>query len=72
MPCCPFWQAAVMVGHQPMLWVVNRSDVRTNVPALAGALGLEQQQQQQGADAATLAERMPVLLACETEWLRLK
>jgi hypothetical protein len=57
-----------------MLWVVNRSDVRTNVPALAGALGLEQQQQQQqqGADAATLAERMPVLLACETEWLRLK
>lgn len=71
-----------MVGHQPMLWVINRSDVRTPVPALARALGLEQQQQQQtpdqqqqqqqGADASTLAERMPVLLACETDWLRLK
>lgn len=80
-------QAAVMVGHQPMLWVINRSDVRTTVPALARALGLEGQQQQQQApqdaaaagdaaggvaDAATLAERMPVLLACETDWLRLK
>jgi hypothetical protein len=65
-----------------MLWVINHSDVRTQVPALARALGLEQQQQheqaahqqqqQQGADASTLAERMPVLLACETDWLRLK
>jgi hypothetical protein len=54
-----------------MLWVINKGDVRTNVPALAAALGL-QQQQQQGGDAATLAERMPVLLACETEWLKLK
>lgn len=61
-----------MVGHQPMLWVVNKGDVRTNVPALAAALGLQQPQQQQGGDAATLAERMPVLLACETDWLRLK
>lgn len=75
-----------MVGRQPMLWVVNRSDVRTTVPALAAALGLPQQQQQQlsdhpeqqkqqqqeAADATTLAERMPVLLACETDWLRLK
>ena len=60
-----------MVGHQPMLWVINRGDVRTSVPALARALGLEQQQQE-GADAATLAERMPVLLACETDWLKLK
>lgn len=67
-----------MVGRQPMLWVINRSDVRTSVSALAQALGLEQQGEGDGtsasaaADAATLAERMPVLLACETEWLRLK
>lgn len=68
-----------MIGRQPMLWVVSRGDVRSNVPALARALGLQQQhhqpaagQQEEAADATSLVERMPVLLACETSWLKLK
>lgn len=55
-----------MLGRQSMLWVVGRGDVRSPVPAIASALGLEAQQ------AAALVERMPVLLACETAWLTLK
>jgi hypothetical protein len=59
-------QAAVMVGRQSILWVIPHSDIRSPVPAMATALGLKQQ------DAAKLVERMPVLLACETSWLKLK
>eukprot|EP00775_Hariotina_reticulata_P005392 gene5392-5626_t len=58
-------KAAVMVGRQSMLWVIPRSDIRSPVPAIATALGLQQQ------DATALVERMPVLLACETSWLKL-
>jgi len=46
-----------MVGRQSILWVIPRSDIRSPVPAIATALGLQQP------DAAKLVERMPVLLA---------
>jgi hypothetical protein len=59
-------QAAVMLGRQSMLWVVARGDVRAAVPAVASGLGLAQE------EAAKLVEKMPVLLACEAAWLRLK
>ncbi|KIZ04962.1 hypothetical protein MNEG_3000 [Monoraphidium neglectum] len=48
-----------MVGRQPMLWAIPPRDVKCDVPALAGRLGVSE------GDAARLAERMPVLLALE-------
>jgi hypothetical protein len=59
-------QAAVMLGRQSMLWVVARGDVRSAVPAVATGLGLSKD------EASQLVERMPVLLACEAAWLKLK
>lgn len=59
-------QAALSLGRQPMLWVVGSSDVRSPAPVLAERLGLTM------ADAATLLERMPVLLAYQPDWLCLK
>lgn len=59
-------QAAVMVGRQSMLWVIARGDVRSPAPAIATSLGLSQE------EACSLVENMPVLLACEQAWLKLK
>lgn len=48
-----------MVGRQPILWHVQKGEVKSDVGAIAGALGLD------SAAAADLVSRMPVLLALE-------
>lgn len=62
----PLFQAAVMLGRQSMLWVIGAGDVRSPVPAIATGLGISKE------EAGGLVERMPVLLACEQSWLKLK
>lgn len=55
-----------MVCRQPMLWVIQPADVRSNVSAVAQRLGIDK-------DAAiTIVERMPVVLALESGWLQLR
>lgn len=60
------FQAAEMLGRQSMLWVVTRGDVRSNVSVITTTLGVTSD------EAVGLIERMPVLLACEQAWLKLK
>ena len=64
LPLCV--QAVDMVGAQPLLWVIPPSDMRNSCDAIAAALGVE------AAEAQLLVTKMPLLLALEPQWLRLR